>query len=400
MIAPEVADIVLPDLPDQNNILIIKNYLDALERAPNVLIPLSAHLLRSLLSSVFTSYGYPIHHVLYILSRQGMGKTTAAKNFCLPFSLTDVGNKAAFFVRALGSKAAVRDALTEPRDVAVLLDDICTSSDSQTQREVKSLAGYVIRFGADNTPVERKVGNKNIQCRCQCGVLITGEFPMNTPSDITRCVMVQITEQMTDGKTDDRLTIAAAISRFLQHCAINYDNIVAEIKESFTKFDSNAVEDSGPRQQQILAELAFSFRLFLRFAEQAGALTEAEKAEWKMKLQSALSNSLRVNNQLLQDFNTKNVTNIAELIVAGIKFGGLKLADNLDKFDDYPKQYDGFEKKGFRSIKLESIARYLTDLTGRHWTKNQVGQKLRECGLVDPGKEGHTASCKIGRAHV
>ena len=394
LIAPEVADATLLDLPDQNDILIIKNYLDTLQRAPNVLILLSAHLLRSLLSSIFASCGYPIHHVLYILSRQGMGKTTAAKNFCLPFCCTNAQNDAAFFLRALGSKATVRDALTEPRDVAVLLDDICTSSDSQTQRDAKSLAGYVIRFAADNTPVEHKIGNKNISCHCQCGDLITGELPMSTASDITRCAMVQIPEQMIDGKTDDRLTTAAAISRFLQYCAINYDNIVAEIKESFVKFDPNAVEESTPRQQQILAELSFSFRLFLRFAEQTGALTEAQKAEWEAKLQSALSNSLRVNNQLLRDFNTKNVTNITELIVSAIKSGRLKLADDLDEFHNCPKQYDRVKKKGFHCIKLELIACYLTDLTGKHWTKNQVGQKLRECGLVEPGKEGHTASCK------
>lgn len=394
LIALTISAVTLPDLPDQNDILIIKNYMNTLERAPNVLIPLSAHLLRSLLSSVFALCGYSIHHVLYILSRQGMGKTTAAKNFCLPFCCTNAQNDAAFFLRALGSKAAVRDALTESRDVAVLLDDICTSSDSQTQREAKSLVGYVIRFAADNTPVERKVGNKNISCRCQCGVIITGELPMRTASDITRCAMVQIPEQMIDGKTNDHLTTAAAMLRFLQHCAINYDNIVAEIKESFVKFDPNAVEDSSPRQQRILAELSFSFRLFLRFAEQTGALTEVQKARWEMKLQSALEASLQVNNQILRDFNTKNVTNIAELIVSAIKSGGLKLADDLDEFHNYPKQYDGFKKKGFRCIKLESIAYHLTNLTGRHWTKSQVGQKLRECGLVEPGKEGHTASCK------
>ena len=376
---------------------LLRSYLRKLSREPDILILLAAHMVRSLLASMFERLGFPLRYILYLVGIQGSGKTTAANDFGLP--LTDVTqNTPAPATRALSSKSAVRDFAAEYRDMTALLDDVCTSSSAETRRISTNIAAYTLRFAADRIPetISRPGGGQR-KVRCTSGLIITGEFPMQKPSDLTRCVIVEVDHQLRGREADDRTVSCAVATRFLEHFAEHYDLISAEIRSALSDFHADAVEEGGPRQQQHMGELSCAFQLLLEYAQKMGAIDDVEMAEWRLRLQNALGRSLSSNIRLTAKFKRENVSNVAKIIVDAMKSEAILLAKNKDKFTKNPDKYAGFEghKHTAVYIRLSSLQELLTSVSGKVWTDSATGKLLRENGLVEVGKDGHTAKSKF-----
>ena len=375
---------------------VLQSYLRKLSREPDILILLVAHMVRSLLASMFERLGFPLRYILYLVGVQGSGKTTAANDFGLPF--TDVTqNTPAPATRALSSKSAVRDFAAEYRDMSALLDDVCTSSSAETRRISTNIAAYTLRFAADRIyeAISRPGGGQR-KVRCTSGLIITGEFPMQKPSDLTRCVIVEVDHQMRGKEADDRAVSSAVATRFVKHIAEHYDLISAEISSALSDFHADAVEEGGPRQQQHMGELSCSFQLLLEYARSIGAIDDVEIAEWGLRLQNALERALAANMRLMAKFERENVSNIAKIIVDAMKSETILLAKSKEKFSKKPDKYAGFEgRKRTVYIRLSSLQELLTSVSGKVWTDSAVGKQLRENGLVEVGKDGHTAKAKF-----
>ena len=375
---------------------LLQSYLRKLSREPDILILLVAHMVRSLLASMFERLGFPLRYILYLVGVQGSGKTTAANDFSLP--LTDVTqNTPTPTTRALSSKSAVRDFAAEYRDMSALLDDVCTSSSAETRRISTDIAAYTLRFAADRIPetISRPGGGQR-KVRCTSGLIITGEFPMQKPSDLTRCVIVEIDHQMRGKEADDRTVSSAVASRFVQYLAENFDSVSAEIQMALSNFRADAVEKGGPRQQQHMGELSCAFQLLLEYAKAVGAIDDVEIAEWGLRLQNALERALAANMRLTAKFERENVSNIAKIIVDAMKSETILLAKSKEKFSKKPDKYAGFEgRKRTVYIRLSSLQELLTSVSGKVWTDSAVGKLLRENGLVEVGKDGHTAKSKF-----
>ena len=73
------------------------------------------------------------------------------------------------------------------------------------------------------------------------------------------------------------------------------------------------------------------------------------------------------------------------------------MAKSLKRFQQDPDQFDGFSNKKKEQIylRLKSLSQLLTTLSGRTWTEQAIGALLRENGLVEVGKDKHTANAKI-----
>ena len=277
---------------------LLRSYLRKLSREPDILILLAAHVVRSLLASMFEWLGFPTRYILYLVGVQGSGKTTAVNDFGLP--LTDVTqNTPAPATRALSSKPAVRDFAAEYRDMSALLDDVCTSSSAETRRISTNIAAYTLRFAADriSETISRPGGGQR-KVRCTSGLIITGEFPMSKPSDLTRCVIVAVDHQMRGKEADDRMVSSATATRFIKYLAEHFDSVSDEIRMALSNFRADAVEEGGPRQQQHMGELSCSFQLLLEYARSIGAIDDLEMAEWRLRLQNALGRALSANMRL------------------------------------------------------------------------------------------------------
>ncbi len=378
---------------------LLQSYLRKLSREPDILILLAAHMVRSLLASMFERLGFPLRYILYLVGVQGSGKTTAANDFGLPF--TDVTqNTSAPATRALSSKSAVRDFAAEYRDMTALLDDVCTSSSAETRRVSTNIAAYTLRFAADRIPetISRPGGGQR-KVRCTSGLIITGEFSMQKPSDLTRCVIVEVDHQMRGKEADDRTVSSAVASRFVQYLAKHFDSVSDEIQLALSAFRADAVAEGGPRQQQHMGELSCAFQLLLEYAQKMGAIDDVEMAEWGLWLQNALGRSLSANIRLTAKFERENVSNIAKIIFDAMKNEAILLAKNKEKFAQKPDKYAGFEghKHTVVYIRLSSLQELLTSVSGKVWTNSAVGKQLCENGLVEVGKDGHTAKAKFPR---
>lgn len=376
---------------------LLQSYLRKLSREPDILILLAAHMVRSLLASMFERLGFPLRYILYLVGIQGSGKTTAANDFGLP--LTDVTqNTPAPATRALSSKSAVRDFAAEYRDMTALLDDVCTSSSAETRRVSTNIAAYTLRFAADRIPetISRPGGGQR-KVRCTSGLIITGEFSMQKPSDLTRCVIVEVDHQMRGKEADDRAVSSAVASRFVQYLAEHFDSVSDEIQLALSAFRADAVAEGGPRQQQHMGELSCAFQLLLEYAQKMGAIDDVEMAEWGLWLQNALRRSLAANIRLTAKFERENVSNVAKVIVDAMRSGTISLAKNKEKFTQKQNKYAGFEghKHTVAYIRLASLQELLTSVSGKVWTDSATGKLLRENGLVEVGKDGHTAKSKF-----
>ena len=376
---------------------LLRSYLRKLSREPDILILLAAHMVRSLLASMFERLGFPLRYILYLVGIQGSGKTTAANDFGLP--LTDVTqNTPAPATRALSSKSAVRDFAAEYRDMTALLDDVCTSSSAETRRISTNIAAYTLRFAADRIyeAISRPGGGQR-KVRCTSGLIITGEFPMQKPSDLTRCVIVEVDHQMRGKEADDRTVSSAVASRFVQYLAKHFDSVSDEIQLALSTFRADAVEEGGPRQQQHLGEISCAFQLLLEYAKAIGVIDDLEMAEWRLRLQNALGRSLSSNIRLTAKFERENVSNVANIIVDAMRSGTISLAKNKEKFTQKQNKYAGFEghKHTVAYIRLASLQELLTSVSGKVWTDSATGKLLRENGLVEVGKDGHTAKSKF-----
>ena len=309
-------------------------------------------------------------------------------------------NTSAPATRALSSKSAVRDFAAEYRDMTALLDDVCTSSSAETRRVSTNIAAYTLRFAADRIPetISRPGGGQR-KVRCTSGLIITGEFSMQKPSDLTRCVIVEVDHQMRGKEADDRTVSSAVASRFVQYLAKHFDSVSDEIQLALSAFRADAVAEGGPRQQQHMGELSCAFQLLLEYAQKMGAIDDVEMAEWGLWLQNALGRSLSANIRLTAKFERENVSNIAKIIFDAMKNEAILLAKNKEKFAQKPDKYAGFEghKHTVVYIRLSSLQELLTSVSGKVWTNSAVGKQLCENGLVEVGKDGHTAKAKFPR---
>lgn len=124
--------------------------------------------------------------------------------------------------------------------------------------------------------------------------------------------------------------------------------------------------------------------------------------DWCTRLQNILNHSLGVTNRLIEEYERKSITNISRIIIESLYNGSLTLAKSQKRFQQDPDQFDGFsnKQKDQRYLRLKSLRRLLTTLSGRTWTEQAAGALLRESGLVEIGKDKHTAKAKfpeIGR---
>lgn len=392
-IAPDVARYHLHDNSQIEKKQAIKIYLKMLKRNPEVLIPLSAHLLRSTLGTLFSEAGFPQRHVLYIAASQGVGKTTAAANFCAPYSKDRSCREAALILSANGTKSAVRHALSDVNDTTVILDDICISTDSDTQRSAKSLAANMIRLATNDAPPITREGHSVKEHICKAGLVITGEFPMETESDITRCVMVSISEQMKDGQANDRDITAMALSYFLEYISGRYLEIRDRIKLELTEFLSD-LELNSRRQQAILAELSCAFKLLLDFAVEAQALKPEKHDCWSKRLQNALERCLSFNNMQLRELAQQDIR-LAPFLLDAVENKALSIAKSKKSFKNNVEGYDGVSiDKNHICIRLDAIVRLWEQETSMLTSEKCIGKMLRDERLVFLGKENKTANFK------
>lgn len=155
-IAPELMAISLNDLPNLSDREIVSHFLRGIKEEPDILVPIVAHTIRSMLASCFDEAGYPIRYALYVYGQQGLGKTTTVRNFSLPFSTKHRADEAVGLIDVKSTEAALKDELVKLIDQSVVLDDVAICTDPSEQRHRKAIAGNILRFAANEAKYQKK----------------------------------------------------------------------------------------------------------------------------------------------------------------------------------------------------------------------------------------------------
>lgn len=191
----------------------IPAFLDTLEQDPIHRIPAFAYTISTHLRSFWRSAGIETFAALYLTGPQGYGKTTLAENFC---TLYDATSAIADRYDARSTQAVLSHALADARDRVVLFDDVCRSNSRQIERQRLDTAQNLLRIAANGSPVAKKRGNQTVSIACSAGLVITGEFLKTAPSELKRCIILNIDKPNSGGTPQDRVWAGGALHAYLE----------------------------------------------------------------------------------------------------------------------------------------------------------------------------------------
>lgn len=86
--------------------------------------------------------------------------------------------------------------MTTYRDLPIVADDACKSASKAVQRKREEVLAQIIREAANAAPIMKaSPGGNQVELENVASVLFTAEDTPKNESDLTRCILVKISEQ-------------------------------------------------------------------------------------------------------------------------------------------------------------------------------------------------------------
>lgn len=362
---PAISDIRLAADPREFTPDDVEKLVCAFHCAPDVMLPVWAFTVYASLRSVLHREGLPTACVLYLDGKQGVGKSETAKKLC---ALYDGAAKSlAHIYDARSTEAAMRNALADARDRVIILDDICNSTNPRERRRRLDLAATLVRDATNGVPITRMNGKTAESVECAASLVITGEFPLEVPSDITRCVTVTIDRQLTGGNDADRTTAASTLAGFLQWFAEHSEQELECLRTEYHSFKTKERSHREERLQISLWELSWAFSSFLRFAVSVEAISQQAAEQMDASLTVTLGRTFNTTLAKLDKLMARSFDNLAVLIHAGARSGGLRC----------------FKHNGCLCVGTQVLTAYLRQVSDDPTLSiNEVTAQLRRKGLL------------------
>lgn len=373
-VSPSIEGISLASDPAMTSCEAAEALFSALRRMPDVGLSTFAFTLFSSLRSVLREESLPTACLLYLVGEQGFGKTTLAKSYCSLYNGADKKPVDAF--EAHSTDSAMRDALADARDRTVLFDDVCKSTDPSTQRKRRNTAANLGRDATSEIPAIRKSGKAREPVVCNASLVVTGEFPLETPSDLTRCVVVEVKKRLTGGTARDRIIAASALEGFLQWFSEHYDQERARLRIEYNNFRSEDRSHQEERLQISLWELSWAMSSFLRFALEVGAISTQAAAQIDTALTSELHRIFASTLQRVQNLSERSLMSLSNIIAVGAK----------------NRRFPCFSHNGCLCVKSKELTKYLKQVTQRPDLQvNDVTAALRQLNLLRCDRSGKSS---------
>lgn len=291
--------------------------LKSLTEYDNYGIPAFAYTLYSMLHSVWSEANLPTACVLNLIGTQGFGKTTLARNFCALYD--DPSGNIADFYDAQSTPTSIKNALGEAKDRIVVVDDICKSTSPREMQKRRDLTGHILRNAANETPVAKMNGDNTVNFTCVSGLVLTGELPLEVASDITRCVILNVEKPLRNGDSDDRTIAATAAAHYMQWLLIHFDEELSRLKSSFRTFSDNSKTQKNWRLQKSLFQLDWVFDSFLRFSNEAKAISELAHCQFEKRAANIFRGIFSYEDALVQRIESAQPSRWPQLILAGVE---------------------------------------------------------------------------------
>lgn len=347
------------------------------------IIFLFATLLRSWINEITPSW----QAVLAITGGQGLGKTTLARR--ITDWICDSQNKPALLYSAGSTPAAIHDTMVTARDLPLVIDDLCLSASPKLQQKYRDLGAQFVREGTNASAISKKSGNLTTSFSCNAGIILTAEFALENPSDITRCIFIALTHPpvVTSSLTPELIGAACRrfIEWFLQH--------ESEAAEDFQKINSEEKpDDMHPRIFHNFLILRTVFSLALRAAREDG-LPAASAGTITERYETGIEKSQQYQKKLLDDLDrSKKKGNLAFVLLKCYEdpkvFNLTKKIKKLDK-------HDGIKWRGHLCLRPAALERAVRLQDGyQDYTLLKIVRELKDMGALVI-QEGATAQVRL-----
>lgn len=360
----------------------VERLLGVFVRHADVYLPVWGYSLFAACRSFLQDSGMPTAGILYLIATQGFGKTATAKALCQLFD--DPSGHMADVYDAGSTISAMERALMFTRDRSVLFDDIYIGTNKAKQRERLANAAALLRFAANETARSKTKGTKNIEVLCSAGLVVTGEIPMEEPSDVTRCMIVRIRNRLADKDNpvdlnDLRCTAATAMQGFLRWFGARYEAFRSRIK---TDADTQlAAVRSAPndRVKKSLFELYWLLDRFFDYAREVRAISENAHRQFTQATVQALRMVWDNICDELRRIDNRPKT-IQDAIVRGVQ----------------QHEFPAFRHKDCICVQTSALAKYLQKLYSRNdFSDCYVTAWLRQNNMLSMDRSGKSTK-KIG----
>lgn len=364
-INPAVSNVQLISNPKEFIPDDVETLICAFRCAPDILLPVWAFTIYASLRSLLRKEGLPTACVLYLNGNQGFGKSETAKKFCALWR-----NSTSEFANVYdlhSTDASMRDAMADARDQIVVLDDICQSTNKTEQQKRRNIAASLARASSSGMPIARKHGNATETIECVASIVITGEFPFETASDLTRCVMVNIDRQLTGGNDSERIAAASALSGFLQWFSEHSEQELGRLRTEYHNFKTKERSNREERLQISLWELSWAFSSFLRFAVSIAAVSQRAAEKMDASLTVTLSKIFKATLVKLDKQKLRSLEALTTLIQAGVR----------------GHAFPWFEHNGCLCVRTQDLTAFLSQASDNPTLSiKEVTANLRRKGLL------------------
>lgn len=368
-------DSVSPEQASESLLRTLLNYED-------YAIPVFSYTLYGMLHSIWPEVKLPTACVLNLLGNQGYGKTTLARTFCALYDNEDEG--IADFYDASSTAASLKRTLDAARDRIVVIDDLCRSTSHREMQLRRDLASRLVRRGANESSSSQMAGDKKINFICRGGLVMTGEIPFEVPSDVTRCVIIDVNRPLRNGNPDDRSIAATATAAYIQWLCVHFGEEMERLKSDFHTFRDNDPSKRHWRLKQSLFQLDWCFDSFLRFSKDVGAVSDTAQHQFEERASKIFQGIFNYEDVLVQNLENAQPSHWQQLIMDGAKCGTfpcklkpgcivVKPTDLTRFMRTILQTPDLQEKEVIRQLKLQNLL--LMDKSGKS-TKKVTGIRM------------------------
>lgn len=377
----------------------VEGFWAVLKKNKDQLLPIWGFTLLSSMRSLFSQLSLTTFPFCAVIGGQGLGKTTICQRFSLLYDDLQRPGRHWAEIDAKSTAASTVDTISRYRDQVVLLDDLAKSISTAQMRERKNLLGDVLRFASNETNRCKMDGSQQLQeYFCNVGLIFTGEFSLDNPSDISRTITVPINEQLQGGKQQDRVLAATAFRWFILWMLSRIDEAVANLSEELER-----VQGDHQRLQKNRIMILWALAQFLLFVQESGAVTEQRIA--KMRNHAVNICDSLIDEQISQIDRLNASKNLSWYILDGTQQGIIHPVSikKIRKNKPLPDYYYIPSKDGETLyMRTEVLYRYFTEKTPIHLTSSRdMDAQLTTEGIVHHRKEGRAAGIRIdGRRYL
>lgn len=373
-------------------VLELSRFITYLSETPVSAIAFCYTLLSSLQSTILNC-AIPWQSILLISGGQGKGKSTTATNMCCPFSQ---GNAPYGFFDAGSTSSALHDAMASCRDMPLVVDDLCLSSNRDMQRKRKDLGAQLIRSAANKSGNSKKSGKERVSIACQAGLVLTAEFTMDAPSDVTRCIQLPVDTQQTGADFHIRQWASAAFAQFIVWFVGRYE---AEKYSLTSAYQSLMVKppSSSPRLSIGYFLMHWALSRLIQFAVETNAVEKPVLMHLHSSASQLLGKMWRRQLAMLEQLEEKTPDqSICQVLWKAYSNDVFKIKNK--KFKLLDEDVDAYDNGKQLFLKPVAAINLVRSRRGYHnLTKNQLSAELSTRGILSfQSGNGYTVKIDAG----